>query len=106
MLTGRQPFQGETAPDVLASVLIREPELARLTPDLNPRISELLRRCLEKSPKRRWQAIGDVRAEIEMIAAAPRALPATARSPALPLTGAAISRSTGSRQTAQARRSD
>ena len=25
MLTGRQPFQGETAPDVLASVLIREP---------------------------------------------------------------------------------
>ena len=84
MLTGRQPFQGETAPDVLASVLIREPELARLTPDLNPRVSELLRRCLEKSPKRRWQAIGDVRAEIEMIAAAPRALPATSLSPTLP----------------------
>ena len=73
MLTGRQPFQGETAPDVLASVLIREPELQRLPADLNPRIPDLVRRCLEKSPKRRWQAIGDLRAEIEAVMAAPRA---------------------------------
>jgi Tol biopolymer transport system component len=73
MLTGRQPFQGETAPDVLASVLVREPELGRLASDLNPRLGDLLRRCLEKNPKRRWQAIGDVRSELESIAAAPRA---------------------------------
>ena len=73
MLTGRQPFQGETAPDVLASVLVREPELQRLPADLNPRIPDLLRRCLEKTPKRRWQAIGDLRAEIEAVMAAPRA---------------------------------
>ena len=39
--------------------------------DLNPRLTELLRRCLEKHPKRRWQAIGDVRVELEAIAAAP-----------------------------------
>jgi eukaryotic-like serine/threonine-protein kinase len=78
MLTGRQPFQGETAPDVLASVLVRDPELSTLPPDLNPRLSEILRRCLEKSPKRRWQAMGDLRSEIEAIAAAPRLLPAAA----------------------------
>jgi serine/threonine protein kinase/Tol biopolymer transport system component len=71
MLTGRQPFQGDTAPDVLASVLVREPDLESLPPRLNPRLHELLRRCLEKAPKRRWQAIGDVRAEIETIAADP-----------------------------------
>jgi eukaryotic-like serine/threonine-protein kinase len=71
MLTGRQPFQGETAPDILASVLVREPEPHRLSSDLNPRLPDLLRRCLEKSPKRRWQAIGDVRAELESIATAP-----------------------------------
>jgi hypothetical protein len=71
MLTGRQPFQGDTAPDVLASVIVREPDLTQLAPNLNPRLSELLRRCLEKNPKKRWQAIGDVRAEIEIIAAAP-----------------------------------
>jgi len=82
MLTGRQPFQGETAPDILASVLVREPELQRLPPDLNPRIPELLKRCLEKSPKRRWQAIGDVRAELESIAASPRiAVSAAAAAP-------------------------
>jgi hypothetical protein len=31
----------------------------------------LIRRCLDKQPKKRWQAIGDVRAEIETIAVAP-----------------------------------
>ena len=78
MLTGRQPFQGETAPEILASVLIREPELSGLPPNLNPRLPDLLKRCLDKNPKRRWQAIGDVRAELETIAANPRAVPATA----------------------------
>src|SRR5438093_13052933 len=71
MLTGRQPFQGEPAPDILASVLVRDPDLQSLPPNLNPRLHDLLRRCLEKNPKRRWQAIGDVRAEIETIAADP-----------------------------------
>ena len=71
MLTGRQPFPGDTAPEVLASVLVREADVSRLPQDLNPRLTELLRRCLEKHPKRRWQAIGDVRVELEAIAAAP-----------------------------------
>ena len=72
MLTGRQPFPGDTARDVIASVLVREPEMSRLPADLNPRVAELVKRCLEKQPKRRWQAIGDVRAELEALAAAPR----------------------------------
>ena len=71
MLTGRQPFPGDTAPDVLASVLVRDPNLESLPPGLNPRLRDLVRRCLEKAPKRRWQAIGDVRAEIEAISADP-----------------------------------
>ena len=72
MLTGRQPFQGETVSDVLASVLAREPDLAALSPDLAPRLSELVKRCLEKHPRRRWQAMGDVRLELEVISAQPR----------------------------------
>ena len=72
MLTGRQPFQGDTVSDVLASVLAREPDLASLPPDLAPRLSDLLRRCLEKHPKKRWQAIGDVRHELEVITSNPR----------------------------------
>ena len=71
MLSGRQPFKGETAPEILASVLVRDPDLSGLPANLNPRLLELLQRCLEKHPKKRWQAIGDVRAEIERIAVAP-----------------------------------
>jgi eukaryotic-like serine/threonine-protein kinase len=90
MLTGRQPFQGETAPDVLASVLVRDPELTKLPPDLNPRLTEIVKRCLEKSPKRRWQAMGDLRTEIETVAAAPRLLPSATRVEQRPLWRRAI----------------
>jgi serine/threonine-protein kinase len=79
MLTGRNPFPGETASEVLASVLVREPDLGPLPADLNPRLVDLLRRCLAKHPKKRWQAIGDVRAELETIAATPRVTVATTR---------------------------
>ena len=68
MLTGRQAFQGETVSDILASVLAREPDFTLLPPDLNPRLYEMLRRCLDKNVKRRWQAAGDVRFELEAIA--------------------------------------
>ena len=78
MLTGRQPFQGDTIPAVLASVLVREVDFSSLARDLSPRVGELLRRCLEKNPKRRWQAVGDLRAELEIVSTAPRAVPAGA----------------------------
>jgi eukaryotic-like serine/threonine-protein kinase len=88
MLTGRQPFKGDTVSDVLASVLARDVDLGSLPATLNPRLPDLVRRCLEKSPKRRWQAIGDVRAEIEIIAASPRALPPPpAHAPPAPAAG-------------------
>ena len=75
MLTGRQVFQGETGATILASVLIREPDLNALPPNLNPRLVDLLRRCLEKNPKKRWHAVGDLRVELETIATAPHKVP-------------------------------
>lgn len=69
MLTGRQAFRGEMVSDILASVLAREPDFALFPPQLHPRIRETIQRCLEKDPRRRWQAIGDVRVEIERILA-------------------------------------
>ena len=71
MLTGRQTFQGDTVSEVLASVLKTEADLTLLPARLNPRIPALLRRCLEKNPRRRWYAAGDVRVEIETILADP-----------------------------------
>ena len=72
MLTGRQLFQGETIAEILGAVLVSSPDLASMPGDLNPRIAELLRRCLEKNPKRRWQSVGDLRFELESLASAPR----------------------------------
>src|SRR5262249_40021147 len=71
MLTGRQAFQGEEVSDVLAFVLKSEPDFSLLSPTLNPRIREVLRRCLHKNPKFRWHAIADVRIELEAADANP-----------------------------------
>jgi hypothetical protein len=77
MLTGRPPFQGDTAADILASVIVRDADVGTLPPNVNPRLPEIIQRCLEKNPKKRWQAIGDLRVELEAVAAAPFAVPAT-----------------------------
>jgi len=72
MLTGKQAFHGDTVSDILASVLAREPNLALLPANLNPKIPELIRRSLEKNPKRRWYAVGgDLRIEIETALVSP-----------------------------------
>jgi serine/threonine-protein kinase len=61
MLTGHRPFGGEEMSDVFASVLAREPDLARLPKDLPESIRQVLRVCLQKDPKLRARDIGDVR---------------------------------------------
>src|SRR5215471_9224339 len=71
MLTGRPAFQGDSVAEVLASVLAREPDLTQLSPNLNPRLRELLERCFQKNPKRRWQAVGDLRTELEIAGKTP-----------------------------------
>ena len=71
MLTGRQPFQGETITETLAWVLARDVDFNLLPVNLNPRVRDLLRRCLEKDVKKRWQAVGDLRVEIETILSDP-----------------------------------
>jgi len=74
MLTGRQSFVGDTITEVIASVLARQPDLNVLPANINPRIEELIRRCLEKDIKRRRQTIADVRLEIEAILTDPHGL--------------------------------
>ncbi len=64
-LTGRRAFEGETATDILARVLEREPDWAALPARTPPRVRELIARCLEKEPRRRIRDAGDVRIELE-----------------------------------------
>jgi serine/threonine-protein kinase len=72
MLSGGRPFPGDSYPEVLAGVLAREPDLTKLPVNLNPRVLELFRRCLDKDPRRRWHAAADVRVEIGAILADPQ----------------------------------
>lgn len=65
MLSGRMAFSGETASDTIAAILEREPPWNRLPDSTSIAIRRLLRRCLEKDPKRRLHDIADVRIELE-----------------------------------------
>jgi serine/threonine protein kinase/Tol biopolymer transport system component len=65
MLTGERLFPGETMTDVLASVVTREPDWEKLPADTPASLRRLLRRCLEKDPRRRLRDAADARMEIE-----------------------------------------
>jgi predicted Ser/Thr protein kinase len=64
MLTGKRMYTGETVSETLASVIKDTPDLAELT-EAPPRLVQMVRRCLEKDPRRRLQAIGEARIVLE-----------------------------------------
>ncbi len=55
MVTGRRLFQGDTVSDTLAAVLKEQPDLDRVP----LKVRRLIRKCLEKDPKKRLRDIGD-----------------------------------------------
>jgi eukaryotic-like serine/threonine-protein kinase len=64
MLSGHLPFDGETATEILARIIEREPDWEVLPQETPTNVRALLRCCLEKDPRRRLRDIGD--AAIEM----------------------------------------
>ncbi len=73
MLTGRRAFDAEDISATLAFVITKEPDWSALPANTPAAIRRLVRRCLEKDPKRRLQAIGDARVEIDDALTAPAA---------------------------------
>jgi hypothetical protein len=65
MLSGRLLFPGETLSDTVAAVLTRDPDWTALPETTPVRVRQLLRRCLERDPRRRLQAIGEARVVLE-----------------------------------------
>ena len=80
MLTGRRLFPGETSSDSLAALLKEEPRWEEIPPRLRP----LLRRCLEKDPRKRLHDIADARLWLEE---PPQIAPASAPSASLSTRG-------------------
>src|SRR5579864_6162259 len=89
VLTGEQPFQGETISDILASVLREEPDLEKVPAQVRP----LLKRCFAKDARKRWRDIGDVRLaldDVPLSVTAPAAAVAPSRPPVVPWAIAAL----------------
>jgi eukaryotic-like serine/threonine-protein kinase len=84
MLTGRKAFAGDDVSDTLASILKSDLDWTGVP----PRAVRLLKKCLEKDPRKRLHDIGDAWDLLDDHAA--RAEPAPSRSPWLPWTLAAL----------------
>ena len=66
MLTGERPFHGDTAVDLISSILRDRPaSITDLRADLPPDLARVLRRCLEKDPRDRYQTSRDVYNELK-----------------------------------------
>ena len=76
MLTGQRAFDGETTSDVIAAIIERTPDLARLRKDTPASLRRVIARCLEKDPKRRARDIAEVRVALDDDAPAPKTSPA------------------------------
>ena len=65
MLTGRRAFEGEEISDVLAAVLRQDLDFTALPATTPSSVRRLLKRCLERDPRKRLSAIGDARLDID-----------------------------------------
>jgi len=81
MASGRRPFLGNSAPDVMSAILREEPPpLGELKPGLPPAFTRIVQRCLEKDPRRRLQSAVDLHQELCAVADELRTGPSTAPS--------------------------
>src|SRR4029453_18411806 len=64
MLTGTRAFKSDDVTDTIVAVVSQAPDWQAL-PAAASAVRPLLERCLRKDPKRRLQAIGDARIQIE-----------------------------------------
>ncbi|HET9942828.1 MAG TPA: protein kinase [Terriglobia bacterium] len=64
MLTGQRAFAGATVTDVFAAILEREPDWQLWPAATPPNVIRLVRRCLEKDPRKRLRDIADARSEL------------------------------------------
>ena len=61
MLTGKKLFDAGDVSEMLASVLVKDPDISRIGNDVPAHIRSVVRQCLVKDPKERLRDIGDVR---------------------------------------------
>ncbi len=91
MLTGQRAFPGDDLTETLAAVVKLDPKWDAIGAAVPARVRQVLRVCLQKDPRQRVQAIGDVRLALEGAfettapqATVPRVRPTSASARVLP----------------------
>ncbi|HXT22861.1 MAG TPA: serine/threonine-protein kinase, partial [Thermoanaerobaculia bacterium] len=64
LLSGKRAFAGASPWEVVAAVMGEQPDWSQLPPRLHPTIETIVRRCLEKDPKRRLADLAEARAAL------------------------------------------
>jgi serine/threonine protein kinase len=67
MLTGRVPFTGETASDVIAGVLEREPQPLGLQGEEIPELKRIVSKALRKDREERYQTVKDLSLDLKSL---------------------------------------
>ena len=69
MITGRLPFEGATASDVIASILRSEPpHLSRYSPDTPDELEKIIVKSLAKKQEERYQSVKDLKSDLKSLA--------------------------------------
>jgi len=72
LLTGKRPFDGETVPQVCATVLTAPtPKLSDYREGLSPELEPIILCCLEKEPERRFASVVELTSALLRFASAP-----------------------------------
>jgi len=68
MVSGLQPFRGETYAVITEAILNRRPVApVRLNPDVSPKLEEIINKALEKDRKLRYQSAAEIRADLQRL---------------------------------------
>lgn len=69
MATGKRAFEGKSQASVIAAILERDPPpISQLQPMSPPALDDVVRTCLAKNADERWQAVHDVKVQLQRIA--------------------------------------
>ena len=68
MAAGRRPFEAETASDVMALILQKEPlPLARYVPEAPAELERIVRKALRKDKEERYQTVKDLMIDLRSL---------------------------------------
>ena len=76
LLTGRRAFGGGSPAGVITAIMSVEPrDVSAVRPEAPPALGHVVRKCLAKQPRDRWQSARDLLGELQWIAEQGRAAP-------------------------------